>query len=217
MKSDGQLRQDVDEELGWEPSVDERRIGVAVNDAVVTLTGAVGSLPEKWNAERAVERVSGVRGVANDIEVRLTEERGDPEIAEAAANALQWNAMVPADRVTAEVEDGWITLTGEVDHDYQRRAAEREVRYLWGVRGVSNLISVEPQVSPEEIKAEVQRAFQRQATLDANQVTVEVSGNVVTLRGEVRTLAERRQAERAAWAAPGVSDVRNHLTADAAI
>lgn len=182
MKSDSQLRQDVEAELEWEPSVDERQIGVAVSDAVVTLTGAVGSLPEKWNAERAVERVSGVRGVANDIEVRLTEERGDPEIAEAAANALQWNAMVPADRVTAEVEDGWITLTGAVDYDYQRRAAEREVRYLWGVRGVSNLIAVEPQVSPKEIKAEVQRALQRQAALDANQVAV--SGNVVQ-RGDL--------------------------------
>jgi osmotically-inducible protein OsmY len=217
MKSDSQLRQDVEDELEWEPSVDERQIGVAVSDAVVTLTGAVGSLPEKWNAERAVERVSGVRGVANDIEVRLAEERRDPEIAEAAANALQWNAMVPADRVTAEVEDGRISLTGAVDYDYQRRAAEREVRDLWGVRGVSNLITVEPQVSPKKIEAEVQRAFQRQAALDANRVAVEVAGSVVTLRGEVRSLAERRQAERAAWAAPGVSEVRNHLTANATV
>jgi osmotically-inducible protein OsmY len=217
MKSDSQLRQDVEEELEWEPSVDERQVGVAVSDAVVTLTGAVGSLPEKWNAERAVERVSGVRGVANDIEVRLAEERRDPEIAEAAANALQWNAMVPAGRVTAEVEDGRITLTGAVDYDYQRRAAEREVRDLWGVRGVSNLITVEPQVSPKKIEAEVQRAFQRQAALDANRVAVEVAGSVVTLRGEVRSLAERRQAERAAWAAPGVSEVRNHLTANATV
>jgi osmotically-inducible protein OsmY len=217
MKSDSQLRQDVEEELEWEPSVDERQVGVAVSDAVVTLTGAVGSLPEKWNAERAVERVSGVRGVANDIEVRLAEERRDPEIAEAAANALQWNAMVPAGRVTAEVEDGRITLTGAVDYDYQRRAAEREVRDLWGVRGVSNLITVEPQVSPKKIEAEVQRAFQRQAALDANRVAVEVAGSVVTLRGEVRSLAERRQAERAAWAATGVSEVRNHLTANATV
>jgi osmotically-inducible protein OsmY len=217
MKSDSQLRQDVEEELEWEPSVDERQIGVAVSDAVVTLTGAVGSLPEKWNAERAVERVSGVRGVADDIEVRLAEERRDPEIAEAAANALQWNAMVPADHVTAEVEDGRITLTGAVDYDYQRRAAEREVRDLWGVRGVSNLITVEPQVSPKKIEAEVQRAFQRQAALDANRVAVEVAGSVVTLRGEVRSLAERRQAERAAWAATGVSEVRNHLTANATV
>jgi osmotically-inducible protein OsmY len=217
MKSDSQLRQDVEEELEWEPSVDERQIGVAVSDAVVTLTGAVGSLPEKWNAERAVERVSGVRGVADDIEVRLAEERRDPEIAEAAANALQWNAMVPADHVTAEVEDGRITLTGAVDYDYQRRAAEREVQDLWGVRGVSNLITVEPQVSPKKIEAEVQRAFQRQAALDANRVAVEVAGSVVTLRGEVRSLAERRQAERAAWAATGVSEVRNHLTANATV
>jgi osmotically-inducible protein OsmY len=169
--------------------------------------------------ERRARGRAGERGagVANDIEVRLTEERGDPEIAEAAVNALQWSAMVPADRVTAEVEDGRITLTGAVDHDYQRRAAEREVRYLWGVRGVSNLITVEPQISPKEIRADVQRAFQRQAALDANQVAVEVAGNVVTLRGEVRSLAGRRQAEQAAWAAPGVSDVRNHLTVNAAV
>jgi osmotically-inducible protein OsmY len=220
VKSDSQLRQHVQEELGWEPSVDERQIGVAVSDAVVTLTGEVGSLAEKWNAERAVERVSGVRGVANDVEVRLAGEHNDPEIAGAAADALRWNTLVPSDRITPAVENGWIRLTGDVDHEYERRAAERAVRYLSGVRGVSNLITVKavkPRAKPKDIKADIQRTFQRQAALDANQVSVEVSGDVVTLRGQVRSWAERRDAERAAWAAPGVSNVRNNITTGGAV
>src|SRR6266567_95197 len=148
MKTDNELREEVEEELEWEPSVDERRIGVAVSDGIVTLTGEVRSYAEKWNAERAVERVEGVRGVANDIQVRVVGQRSDTDIAKAAADALAWNSLVPADRVTVRVENGWRTLRGEVDYDYGRRAAERAVRYLDGVRGVSNLISVTPQVEP---------------------------------------------------------------------
>lgn len=137
MKTDNELREDVEEELEWEPSVDERRIGVAVRDGIVTLTGHVGSYAEKWNAERAVERVEGVKGIANEIQVRLAGQHSDTDIARAAADALEWNSLVPSDRITIRVENGWVTLRGEVDYDYERRAAERAVRYLDGVRGVS--------------------------------------------------------------------------------
>jgi osmotically-inducible protein OsmY len=212
VKPDSQLRQDVQEELGGEPSVDERRVGVAVGDGVVTLTGEIGSYAEKWNAERAVERVSGVRGIANDIEVRPAGVHSDAEIAEAAAQALRLNTLVPSDRITPEVENAWIRLVGEVDHNYERREAERSVRNLAGAKGVTNLVTIEPQTRPQDIKAEIKRTFHRRAALDANQVSVEVSGDVVTLRGEVQSWVERREAEEAARAIPGVSDVRNLIT-----
>lgn len=216
MKTDSDLREDVLEELEWEPSVDERRIGVAVSDGIVTLSGEVTSFAEKWNAERAVERVEGVRGIANEIEVRLAGERSDTDIAKAAADALDWNSLVPSGAVTVRVENGWVTLRGEVEHDYQRRAAERAVRYLEGVRGVTNLITVTPKVEPTDIKREIQRTFQRQATVDAENVSVEVNGSEVVLRGKVRSWAERYEAERAAWSAPGVTSVRNYITVSAA-
>ncbi len=169
MKTDNELREDVDKELEWEPSVDERRIGVAVLDGVVTSTGHVSSYAEKWNAERAVERVRGVKGIANEIEVHLAGQRSDTEIARAGADAVEWNTLVPSARVTVRVENGWVTLRGQVDYDYERRAAERAVRYLEGVRGVTNLIEVTPKVEPKEM---IERTFQRQAVLDANNTTV---------------------------------------------
>jgi osmotically-inducible protein OsmY len=214
--TDSELREAVEDELEWEPSVDERKIGVAVEDGIVTLIGEVRSYAEKWNVERAVERVAGVRGVANDIVVRPVEARSDSDIAKAAADALRWNSLVPSGRVTPMVENGWVTLKGEVDHDYQRRAAERAVRYLTGVRGVSNLITVAPKVEPGDVKKETQRTFQRQATLDANNVTVETSDGEVILRGTVTSWAERHEAERAAWNAPGVWSVKNYITVRAA-
>jgi osmotically-inducible protein OsmY len=212
MKTDGELREDVLKELDWEPSVDERRIGAATGDGIVTLSGAVSSFAEKWNAERAVERVDGVRGIANEIEVELAGERTDTDIARAAADALAWNSMVPPDKVMVRVEGGWVTLRGEVEHDYQRRAAERAVRYLDGVRGVTNLVTVTPKVEPGHIKREIERTFQRQAALDAESVSIEVNGAEVELHGRVRSWAERYEAERAAWSAPGVAAVRDHIT-----
>jgi osmotically-inducible protein OsmY len=217
MKDDNELRRDVEQELEWEPSVDERRIGVAVLDGIVTLTGEVSSYAERWNAERAVERVAGVRGIANEIEVKTTTERSDTDIAKAAADALKWNVMVPADKVTVKVRDGWITLTGEVNWDFQRRAAERAMRNLPGVRGISNLIGVKPRVEPSEIKRKLEETFKREAALDANRISVQVSSGEVTLRGSVRTWVERREAEKAAWAAPGVTAVRNLITVDPAL
>src|SRR5882672_1364181 len=152
MKTDNELRREVERELEWEPSVDERRIGVSVIDGIVTLTGEVGSFGERWRAERAVERVAGVRGIANELEVKLLSERSDADIAKAAADALKWNVMVPSDKITVKVSKGWLTLDGEVRWDYQRRAAERAVRDLPGVRGVSNLVRIKPRVEPENVK-----------------------------------------------------------------
>jgi osmotically-inducible protein OsmY len=212
MKSDSELRRDVEEELEWDPSVDAREIGVAVKDGIVTLTGEVRSFAEKWNAERAVERVAGVRGIVNDIEVRIVGEHTDTDIAREAVNSLTWNSLVPADRVKVEVDHGWITLKGEVDYDFERRATERAVRYIPGVRGVTNLITVKPRLAPTDIKSRIERSFKRQALLDAESITVEVVGNEVILRGTVRSWAERREAERAAWAAPGVASVKNYIT-----
>lgn len=214
MKTDNELRHDVELELEWEPSVDERRIGVSVVDGIVTLTGEVGSYGEKWKAERTVERVSGVRGIANELEVRSRTERSDTDIAQSAVNALKWNVMVPSDDVTVKVEDGWLTLRGKVRWDYERRAAERAVRNLPGVKGISNAIVVRPRVEPKDVKEKIENTFKREATYDANRITVQVSGSTVTLRGSVRSWAERHAAEKAAWAAPGVSAVINHITVD---
>ncbi len=216
MKTDKELRRDVERELEWEPSVDERQVGVSVIDGIVTLTGDVGSYSEKWHAERAVERVEGVRGIANDLEVKAASERTDTDIARAATDALRWNVMVPSDKVTVKVANGWLTLEGEVRWDFQRRAAERAVRELPGVRGLSNLITIRPRVEPQDVKGKIEDTFKREATIDANRVTVQVNGSEVTLRGSVRSWVERHEAEKAAWAAPGVTAVYNYITVSAA-
>jgi osmotically-inducible protein OsmY len=216
MKSDKQLRREVEQELEWEPSVDERRIGVAVVDGTVTLTGEVSSYGEKWRAERAVERVAGVHGIANELEVKAASERTEADIARAAVEALKWNVMVPSDNVTVKLSKGWLTLDGEVRWDYQRRAAERAVRDIPGVRGVSNLIKIKPRVEPHDVKQKIEETFKRGANLDANRVTVEAEGSEVTLRGTVRSWVERHEAEKAAWAAPGVTAVHNYITVSAA-
>ena len=216
MKTDNELRHDVELQLEWEPSVDERRIGVSVVDGVVTLTGEVGSYAEKWKAERTVERVSGVRGIANEVEVRSRTERSDADIAQSAVSALKWNVMVPSDDVKVKVENGWLTLRGEVRWDYERRAAERTVRNLPGVKGITNALVVRPRVEPKDVKEKIENTFKREATYDANRITVQVSGRTVTLRGSVRSWAERHAAENAAWAAPGVSAVINLITVEPA-
>jgi osmotically-inducible protein OsmY len=216
MKTDTQLREDVEAELAWEPSVDERQIGVAVKDGIVTISGTVLSYAEKWNAERAVERVVGVRGVVNDLEVHTPGSQTDADIAEAVANGLRWNSLVPSDAITFTLDHGWVTLKGRVSFDYERRAAERAVRYLPGVRGVSNLIEVAPSAKPQNIKKQIEETFRRQATLDAENITVETTPDgEVTLRGTVRSWIERHEAEKAAWAAPGVRSVKNYIAVEA--
>jgi len=211
--SDLDLRHDVEQELAWDASIDAPKIGVAVEDGIVTLTGEVPTYTAKWRAERAAERVEGVRGIANEIQVKLTgDQPSDADIARRAADALKWNLLVPEKDIVVEVDHGWLTLKGEVGHEFQRNAAYKAVRDITGVRGVSNLIIIKPSVEAREIKEQIEQSFKRQAELDAQNVTVETNGNEVILRGTVRSLAERKDAERVAWSAPGVASVKSYLT-----
>jgi len=208
------LKKDVEEELQWEPSIDAAAIGVAVKDGVVTLTGHVPSYAEKMAAARAAARVTGVKAVANELQVGVpaAEERTDEDIARAVANALTWNTAIPADRVKAQVSHGWVTLEGTVEWYYQKEAAERAVRPIRGVKGVTNNIVVKPTVTAAVVKSQIEAALKRSAEIDAQRITVETRGDTVILRGRVRAEVERQEAERAAWSAPGVAKVENHIT-----
>jgi osmotically-inducible protein OsmY len=212
--TDLEIKRNVERELDWEPSVNAAEIGVAVKNGIVTLSGYIQSYMERYAAERATARVADVKAVVNELEVRLpsSSERTDEDIARAAVNALAWSIEVPKDRIKVRVSKGWITLEGTVDWHFQKKAAEKAVRDLTGVRGISNLIDVKPQVKPSEVKAEIQDALKRSAELDARQITVEANGDKVILRGTVRSWVERDEAERAAWRAPGVRTVDNQIT-----
>jgi osmotically-inducible protein OsmY len=215
VRSDEEIQRDVLAELKWDARINPNEIGVIVKEGVVTLTGWADSYIKKWSAEEAAHRVRGVKAVANDIEVRLptSSQRTDAEIAEAAVRALEWDALVPLDKVKVTVSKGWVTLEGEVEWQYQKEDAERVIRRLTGVRGVSNLITVRPQsVSAEEIKRKIEQALIRNAQLDAQRIQVAVEGSKVILKGKVRSWAEREEAEREAWASPGVTEVENRIT-----
>lgn len=213
MKTDAQLQQDVLEELAWDPKLDAADIGVIVKDGVVTLTGHLGSYGEKYAAEKAAQRVKGVRVLATELSVRLADpfRRTDADIAAAAQHALEWNTLVPT-TVQAKVEKGWLTLKGEVQWDYQRREAERSVRFLNGVVGVSNTITVKPAVASSDIRKGIQEALQRHADREAGKIQVFVDGSRVTLRGKVDSIADMHAVTGAAWSAPGVASVINELT-----
>jgi osmotically-inducible protein OsmY len=213
VKSDSEIKRDVEAELRWDPEIDPTDIAVKVNDAVVTLTGFARSFPEKYRAEATAKRVMGVTGIANDIEVRLPSEDAstDPQLARAAVAALQAALPLSWQEIKPLVHEGHVALEGTVEWHYQREKAEHAVRDLRGVRSVRNSIRVRPRVAASQIKHKIEEAFRRNAEVDARHITVDAQGSEVTLRGEVRSWAERDQAQRTAWSAPGVMQVRNEL------
>jgi osmotically-inducible protein OsmY len=211
---DKTLRQFIIDELDFEPSIDAANIGVAVEKSVVTLTGHVASYAEKIAAERAVQRVKGVQAIAQEVEVRYPDQakRSDDEVAQRALNILKWSVQVPADSIQVKVEKGWITLAGAVEWQYQRLAAESAVRKLSGIRGVTNLIEIKPNVAASDIQRKIMDSLKRNAELEADSIRVVVDKNKVTLEGKVKAWYERELAERAAWSAPGVTSVVDRLT-----
>ncbi|HEY2528837.1 MAG TPA: BON domain-containing protein [Xanthobacteraceae bacterium] len=213
MRSDSDIRRDVEDELRWDPDIDATDIAVNVSNGVVTLTGFVRSYMQKYQAEANAKRVAGVVAVANDLEVRLPniDERPDPEIARDAIARIKSELPYSWEKIRVIAKNGWLTLEGDVEWNYQRERAEEAVRRVRGVKGVTNSIEVKPQVAPMEIRRKIEEALRRAAEIDASRVTVETNGSEVILRGTVRSWAERQEAERAAWAAPGVAKVDNRI------
>lgn len=213
MKTDRQLQHDVLAELEWDPSIDAAKIGVAASDEVVTLTGTVATFREKAQAEKVAKRVYGVRAVANDLVVTIPGrlERSDADIAKAAVTALEWDPQIDEKRITVGVRDGWVTLEGSCDWKYQAEAAESHVRTLAGVRGVSSKIAITASSRSADVKQRIEDAFRRSANIEARRLSVDSTNGRVVLRGHVRTWTERNQAQAAAWAAPGVTEVDNQL------
>ena len=211
-RSDNNIRDDVLLELKWDPKISSASdLAVGVKDGVVTLSGFVPSFWEKDAAEKAVKRVYGVKGIANDIEVKLFWQRTDPEIARDAVHELDSHISIPSDRIKVTVKNGWVTLEGTVDWEYQKNLAKSAVKKLKGVTGVTNKIEIKPKVTPQEVKSKIEEALRRSAELDARRISVEVDGSTVKLYGGVGSWAEREEAERAAWSAPGTTMVENHI------
>ena len=213
MKTDADISRDVESELRWDPSINDTRIGVTVSNGVVTLTGDVPNYSDRWAADDITKRVGGVRAIANDVQVKipLSGVRTDTDIAEAAANTLQWNVSLSHTEIKPVVKDGWITLSGQVSWGYQCVAAENAVRHLMGVKGVTNDICVASNIKASNVKQKIEDAFKRHAILDAKDIEVNVDSSTVILKGHVHSWQERADASLAAWAAPGVLAVENRL------
>jgi osmotically-inducible protein OsmY len=213
MKTDYQIQEDVMEELKWQPFLKASEIGVAVKNGIVTLSGHVDTYSKKLAAENAAKKVVGVKAVAEEIEVGIspTHRKTDAEIAEAVLNALKWHTGVQEDKIKVKVEDGYVKLEGEVEWDYQRTMAKSAIENLAGVRFVTNLITVKPKISSSDIQKKINAAFHRSATIDSGKIETEVDGSKVTLRGTLRSIAEKEDAENAAWFAPGVTNVVNKI------
>jgi osmotically-inducible protein OsmY len=214
MKTDSQLQQDVSAELQWEPSVHAARIGVEVKDGVVTLAGQVDSYAEKWSAERAAQRVAGVKAMTTELKVHLTSlsQRTDGDIAQAVENVLEWTSSLPAGAIQVMVERGWVTLSGDVDWQYQRQAATDSVRFLMGVTGVSDQINIKPSLTATAVKSDIEAALKRTSMADAKTISVAVQGGDVTLSGTLHSWDERNTATHAAWGMPGVRNVVDKMT-----
>lgn len=213
MKTDSQLQLDVMEELKWEPGVDHERIGVSVADGVVSLSGVIGSYAEKLLAEKTVRRVKGVRAVAEDLQVRYDwqPKTSDSEVAKRVADILAWDPLVPRDRINVTVEDGVVKLTGKVDWHYQRDLAAEDASKITGVVRIDNWVEVAPPIATADVRNRIEKAFERQADLEAEKIKVEADGSKVTLTGKVSSWNKRNLAERAAWAAPGVTKIEDRL------
>jgi len=213
MKTDVQIREDVLDELMWEPMLKPSEIGVAVKDGIVTLSGYVNDYSKKLAAEKAVKRVKGVKAVAEDIQVRLPFEmqKDDEEIAVEVVNALKWNTNIPDEKISIKVDNGWVTMEGELEWQYQRDAALSAVRDLIGINGVINLLKLKPVLNASIIKSNIRKALERNADLEADKITIDASDSTVTINGKVHSWSEKSEAERAIWATPGVAKVINHL------